>query len=194
MPGLRLSGSFYYCANAASNADKSETYGDIGKVPVRIYNLEGQYKNKYVEARANFLWGNLGNSYAVSSKNVKQSNKSPYSRIIPVAHKAVAFGGEAGLRLKGFFLCEKMPDLIPFVRYEYYNPQQTAEGTQTVDARCQVSKWVGGINWFALPNVVVKADWTTRKIGTASVFGASRYNRENEFSIGVAYAGWFFKK
>jgi hypothetical protein len=53
---------------------------------------------------------------------------------------------------------------------------------------------VGGLNWFALPNLVVKLDYSTRKIGTAKVIGDSRYNRENELSIGVAYAGWFSKK
>ncbi|MCR4995657.1 MAG: hypothetical protein K6A32_09860, partial [Bacteroidales bacterium] len=88
----------------------------------------------------------------------------------------------------------RCPVIYPFGRYEYYNPQEDGEGTQTVDARCQVSKWTGGLNWFALPNLVVKADWSTRKVGTASVFGHSRYNRENEFNIGVAYTTWFWKK
>jgi hypothetical protein len=63
-----------------------------------------------------------------------------------------------------------------------------------MDARCQVSKWVAGVNWFVLPNLVVKADWNTRRIGTQRVFGGGRYNRENEFSLAVAYAGWFWKK
>ena len=62
------------------------------------------------------------------------------------------------------------------------------------DPRCQVSKWTAGINWFALPNLVVKADYTTRQIGTQKVFGTSKYNSENEFSIGIAYVGWFLKK
>ena len=84
VPGLRLSGSFYYCANTGSNADKSQTYDGLGKLPLRIYNFEGQYKNRYVEARASVLWGNLTNSNVVSSKNTKLSNKSPYSRITPV--------------------------------------------------------------------------------------------------------------
>ena len=188
VPGLRLSGSFYYCANAGSNADKSQTYGDVGKIPVRIYNLEGQYKNRYVEARANFLWGNLGNSAAVSAKNVKLSNKSPYSRIVPVAHKAVAFGGEAGLRLKNFFVCEKMPDVIPFVRYEYYNPQEVVDSPNTAEERNKVSMWTFGANWRALPSLVVKADYTTRRIG------GGNYNSENEFAVGVAWAAWFLNK
>jgi hypothetical protein len=40
----------------------------------------------------------------------------------------------------------------------------------------------------------VKADYTTRQIGTAKVFGTGSYNSENEFGIGIAYIGWLFKK
>jgi hypothetical protein len=50
------------------------------------------------------------------------------------------------------------------------------------------------LNWYALPNLVVKADYTTRQIGTNKVFGTGKYNSENEFSIGIAYIGWFVKK
>ena len=185
VPGLRLSGSFYYCANTGGNADKSQTYDGLGKLPLRIYNFEGQYKNRYVEARASVLWGNLTNSNVVSSKNTKLSNKSPYSRITPVAHKAIACGGEAGLRLKGFCVSEKMPDIIPFVRYEYYNSQEEVTAPNVADARCKVSVWTMGANWRALPNLVVKADYTTRSIGGGD------YNSENEFAVGVAWAAWF---
>ena len=46
----------------------------------------------------------------------------------------------------------------------------------------------------ALPNLVVKADYTTRHIGTNKVFGSTKYNNENEFAIGIAYVGWFTKR
>ena len=87
-----------------------------------------------------------------------------------------------------------MPVIYPFVRYEYYNPQEKGESGQTMEKRCQVSMWTAGLNWFALPNLVVKADYTTRQIGTGKVFGTSPLNSENEFAIGIAYVGWFFKK
>lgn len=48
--------------------------------------------------------------------------------------------------------------------------------------------WTAGANWFALPNLVIKADYTTRKIG------GGNYNSENEFSLAIAYIGWFFSK
>jgi hypothetical protein len=80
------------------------------------------------------------------------------------------------------------------VQYEYYNSQEKGEGMDVMDARCQVSKWNFCLNWKALPNLVVKADYTTRQIGTSKPFGKGPYNSENEFGIGIAYIGWFFKK
>jgi phosphate-selective porin len=64
-----------------------------------------------------------------------------------------------------------------------------------MEARLQTSMWTLGINWYALPNLVIKADWTTRHIGTDKVFTThSRYTSENDLSIGVAYVGWWAKK
>lgn len=193
--GLRVGASLYYCVDAGKNADKSQTYAAIGKIPVRIYTADAQYKNKYVIARGNIVYGNLGNTTALSRKNGQLSNLSPYSRIAPIAKNAVSYGGEAGVNLAGVFrTIKKMPVIYPFARYEYYNPQEKGESNQTMDNRCQVSAWTMGANWYALPNLVVKADYTTRQIGTSKVFGKGKYNSENEFSLGVAFVGWFFRK
>lgn len=195
VPGLRVGSSFYYCANTASNSDKLQTYASIKRAPLRIYTVDGEYKNKYVTARTNFVFGNLTNSRAISSTNAGQSGNSPYTRVVPVAKRAVSYAGEVGLNLRS--ICgsnPKVPVIYPFARYEYYNPQEEGEVGQVMDPRNQVSLWIFGLNWFALPNLVVKADYMTRQIGTNKVFGKGRYNSENEFSIGIAYVGWFFRK
>ena len=194
VPGLRIGGSFYYCANAGANSDKLQDYAEIGKVPVRIYSADLQYKNKYVTVRGNMIYGNMGNSDGVTMVNKRLSNKSPYSRLTPVAKTAVSYGGEVGVNIKSFFNCEKFPTIYPFARYEYYNPQEKMEKGLVAEKRNQVSMWTAGLNWNALPNLVVKADYTTRQIGTSKMFGTSKYNSENEFSLGIAYIGWFFKK
>lgn len=185
--GLRIGGAVYYCANIGANADKKQTYLGIGKTPVRIYNIDCQYKNQYIEARTNFLWGNLTNSAALSAKNTKLSNKSPYSRITPIAHKAVAFGGELGLNIQGIVNDVRCPRIYPFARYEYYNSQELVDAPYNADDRCKVGMWTAGINYRVLPQVVIKADYTTRNIGNG------KYNKENEFAIGMAWTGWFWK-
>ena len=193
--GLRLGSSFYYCADAGANSDKMQTYSKIGSVPLRIYSGDLQYKNRFVTVRGNIIYGNMSNSAGVTDVNKRQSNASPYSKVTPVAKHATAYGGEAGLNISSFFPGGKCPVIYPFGRYEYYNSQEKGAKSIVMDPRCQVSMWTGGVNWFALPNLVVKADYTTRKIGTRQVFGnSSKFNTENEFSIGIAYVGWFVKK
>ncbi len=195
VPGLRVGGSVYYCPNTGANSDKSQTYSSIGDIPLSIYSADAQYKNRFVTARANFIYGNLSHSEQVSNMNGKLSNKSPYSRVTPIAKNALSYGAEVGLNISAFFKDnEKVPVIYPFARYDYYNPQEEGEGRQTMDKRCQVSMWTVGLNWFALPNLVVKADYATRQIGTHKVFGTGKYNSENEFSLGIAYVGWFFSK
>ena len=195
VPGLRLGGSIYYCPNTGANSDKLITYDEIGRIPVTIYSFDAQYTNKYVTARANYLSGNIAHADQLGAKNGKLSNKSGYSRTTPIAKRAVSYNAEVGLNLKSIVGGDKnFPVIYPFAQYEYYNSQEKGEGMDVMDARCQVSKWNFGLNWRALPNLVVKADYTTRQIGTAKVFGTGNYNSENEFGIGIAYIGWFFKK
>ena len=195
VPGLRLGGSIYYCPNTGANSDKLITYDEIGRIPVTIYSLDAQYTNKYVTARANYLSGNIAHADQLGAKNGKLSNKSGYSRTTPIAKRAVSYNAEVGLNLKSIVGGGKnFPVIYPFAQYEYYNSQEKGEGMDVMDARCQVSKWNFGLNWRALPNLVVKADYTTRQIGTAKVFSTGNYNSENEFGIGIAYIGWFFKK
>ncbi len=194
LDGLRVGLSGYYCADAGKNADKPQAYSSVGRIPVTILSADAQYHNKYVTARACAVWGDLGESAAVSRVNARLPNASPYSKLGPIAQRAVSYAGEVGVNLGAFFKEKRVPTIYPFVRYEYYNPQEKGESGQTMEKRCQVSLWTAGLNWFALPNLVVKADYTTRQIGTAKVFGTSSLNSENEFAIGIAYVGWFFKK
>ena len=195
VPGLRLGGAIYYCPNTGANSDKLITYDEIGKIPVTIYSLDAQYTDRYVTARANYLSGNMAHADQVGAKNGKLSNKSGYSRTTPVAKRAVSYNAEVGVNLKNLVGGgQHFPVIYPFVQCEYYNSQEKGEGMDVMDARCQVSKWNFGLNWKALPNLVVKADYTTRQIGTSKPFGKGPYNSENEFGIGIAYIGWFFKK
>ena len=189
VPGLKVGGSVYYCNNTAANSDKLNEYSRIGKVPLRIYTADAQYKNKYVTARGNIIYGNLSESDQLTQINATLSGLSPYTRTTPIAKHAVSYGGEVGFNLRS--ICKdnpKVPVVYPFVRYEYYNPQEEGAGRDVMDLRNKVSMWTAGLNWYPLPNLVVKADYTTRRIGDGS------YTSENEFSLAIAYVGWFLSK
>lgn len=184
---LRLGVSYYYCADAGRNSDKASTYLTSKPIAVNIFTADAQYINRYVIARGNIVMGNLSNSEYLSRTNGRLSNLSPYSRLTPVAAKAVSYAGEAGLRLRSLF-GHHSPDLIPFVRYEYYNPQQKVEGAQVAEARLKTSMWVAGLNYRVGNGIVLKADYTTRRIGDG------KYNSENELAVGIAFNTWFWSK
>lgn len=192
--GLRLGVSGYFCNNVLSNADKPWKYADVPSSSLSILSADGQFVNQYVTMRANVLWGNLDNANKINGYRPPESSPYTEGQARNVAKTAMTWGAELGCNLKTIIGCEKFPVVYPFVRYEYYNSQQSGVGTQTIDSRCQVSMWQGGLNWKPLPNLVVKANYTTRQIGTNKIFGTSNFNSENEFSIGIAYIGWFVKK
>lgn len=192
--GLRVGVSGYYCGDTGANSDKPHIYSSIGKVPVAIGSADASYSGRFIVARGSVVYGHLGNAAGVSSINrTLLSGKSPYSRSVPVANNAVSYGMEIGARLRGI-IGTPMPQIVPFVRYDYYDPQAAGDPGQTMDSRLQVSRWSFGLNWFPLPNLVIKADYATRQIGTDNPFGRGRFTSENEFAIGVAYATWFFSK
>jgi hypothetical protein len=193
--GLRLGASVFYNPKAQKNADKLVTYSEYGDINVLLYSFDAQYVNRYVTARANYLSGNITETVGITAANRRYSSKSPYSRMGPVAKRAVDWSAEVGVNLASVFSNVKgFPTIYPFVHYNYYNPQEECETGLVADDRCQVSMWSFGLNWKPLPNLVVKADYTTRQIGTSKLFSYSQYNSENEFRIGVAYQLWFAKK
>lgn len=190
IPGLRVGASYYFCNNVLANCDKGSEFNDVyGAARLHICSVDAQYTNKYVTFRGNCLFGNLGNSYNVSKAVNGYSSTSPYSKKAPIAKRAVSYGAELGFNLQAL-TCARCPVLYPFARYEYYNPQEevVSRETYTADNRAEVSMWTAGLNWKALPNLVFKADYTTRKIGGGD------FHHENEFAIGLAYIGWFWGK
>jgi hypothetical protein len=54
-----------------------------------------------------------------------------------------------------------------------------------MEARLKTSMWTFGVNYRPIPYIIIKADYTTRRIG------GGKYNSENEFALGVAFTGWF---
>lgn len=193
--GLRLAASVYHVHDVTKNADKTYKYSSCGRSPLTIWALDGQYVNRFFRARANFIRGSLDNAAKISAVTLSNVSNYHHGAERPVAKVAMTYGFEVGADLKGiFYSARRGPALFPFVRYDYFNPQEEADTGASVDERCQVSKWTGGFNWFALPNLAVKADFASRRIGTNKPFGSSDYHHENEFSIGVVYVGWFFRK
>lgn len=193
VPGLRVGASVYYCSNTERNTDIPTRFAQIqGSIPVTLWSADVQWLNKYVEARANILSGHVGNSYALSAAKRNTDTKSPYSDLAPVAQRAISYAGEVGLNLKNVFACEKMPEIVPFFRYEYYNPQEEGGSlngnTVVMDNRLKTSMWTAGVNYRIGKGIILKADYTYRSLNDGKM------HPEKEFAIGAAFNAWFLNK
>ncbi len=183
---LRIGASVYY-NRTAKNASKPSKTSDL-QADVTIFTVDAQYKGRNLIARGNVVYGNLTDSYLLNRRIAQMSSNTGYMRTT-VGKNAVSCGGEIGYNVVSLFnASEKAVRIFPFLRYEYYNTmERVAEGI-TADNRFRVSAFSAGINYFVLPNLVLKADYTNRQIGKGA------YNSENRVSVGLAYIGWFLSK
>ena len=183
--GLRVGASFYYNQPSKNSSKPLRNQGE--KYPLTIVTADAQYKspNNNLIARGNIVYGHLGNSNALTKVNNNSSSASGYPNST-VAETAVSYAAEVGYNVGSFF-SRKAPRIYPFVRYEYYNPMQSVEkgSNKLADRRLQKSVITAGLNYYALPNLVVKADYAHRIVGKGD------YNSQNMVSVGIAYIGWF---
>ncbi|MDR2475087.1 MAG: hypothetical protein LBD45_04435 [Bacteroidales bacterium] len=179
---LRLGMSGYF-NNTAKNATKPEKTTLI-KAPVSIASFDAQYGSKNLIVRANFIYGNLGDSKQLSSINRTISKNTNFPRT-PVAKNAVSYSAEAGYNILSFFPTKEK--LMPFIRYEYYNCAEKMEEGMAEMPINRRNVITFGLNYNILPNMVLKADYSMRRLGSGN------YNNENTFGIALAYTGWLIK-
>ena len=187
--GLRIGASLYHCSNTALNSfTPKEELQHTAKHPVTLWSIDAQWLGKYVEARADIVSGKVGNADKFS---VAHEHGEEAENVFPVAKRALSYGAEVGLNLKSFFGNENAPDVIPFVRYEYYNPMEElavrGEKSPLNDA-FKTSMWVAGVNYRLGKDIVLKADYTHRTIAGGA------FRAEKEFAIGAAFNAWFLSR
>lgn len=186
IPGLRM-GVSGYMGNSFNNnmqPTDAERYKKI-KGTVTIGTFDFEYKGYNLIARGYFDYGHLTDSKSISQFNRSRSKNSPSPRT-NVASDAIAIGFEAGYDI--FSQVDKMAKkdqkLYIFGRYEYYDSMyKTVKDVAETDW-CGRQKIVGGLNYFPLKQIVIKAEYS---VGILK----EQYNNENSISIGVAYAGLF---
>ena len=104
---------------------------------------------------------------------------------MPFAKNAMAVGIEAGYDV--FSQVEQMRrdnrKLYVFGRFEKYNSYIPAGDQQKYEFTDR-TRYVGGLNYFPVPQIAIKAEYSYRKL-------KSQYNDEPSLNIGVAYMGFF---
>jgi hypothetical protein len=180
--GLRIGLSGYYGLSAKNSLKNryEEIYGDV-----LIGSLDATYNYNNVIARGTFVYGHLWDSFEISRKNKNMSSNSPSPRT-NVASGAMCYFVEAGYDIFSFFPKLEEQKFYIFGHFGYYHSMfNTVEGILS-DARFERHIASAGINYYPLPQIVIKAEFSSR------IFN-SPYNNENTISLGVMYTGMFNK-
>jgi hypothetical protein len=187
IPGLRIgfSGYFGYSALNSLKWDRYKNSNVEGELAIAT--LDAVYKAHRVMARGNVIYGHLNDSRSISGINKKLPAASPSPRT-DVASDALSYYVEAGYDVLPFFRKTKSGNekLYVFGHYGLYDSMyKTAEGiTPKGWSKKQIIS--GGINYYPLKEIVVKAEYSFRKFDAP-------YNNEPTVSLGIAYSGLFIK-
>lgn len=188
VPGLRMGVCGYYGHSFNNNMQPTdgEKYKNV-KGAVSIGTFDFEYKGYDLIARGYFDYGHLGDSETISQYNRSRSKNSPSPRT-NVASDAIALGFEAGYDIFSQVnrMKQKGQKLYLFGRYEYYDSMYKTGKNVTESEWCGRRKIVGGLNYFPIKQVVIKAEYSAGLL-------KSQYNNENSLSVGIAYAGFFIK-
>ncbi|SFZ89576.1 hypothetical protein SAMN05428642_101414 [Flaviramulus basaltis] len=137
------------------------------------------------------LYGNLENSNIVSVRNANLSNNLGVKRT-PVGKNALGFSAELGYNILPLIKADTKQMLYPFMRYDYYDTMQDVEGDIIDNPRWERSTITGGFNWFVHPQIVVKAQYSDRRLGsenynqsTLQFTGKKQHDRT--FSTGIGF-------
>ena len=185
---LRMSLSGFY-GRAFNNTypyeelpETSRFYGVKGRTAIGAFDFA--YTGRRFVARGNADYGYVGDAYAISyMKRNRSANNAPYKKSA-VGRGAVAAGAEAGYDILPWFnLNDKEQKLFVFGRYEYYNSYIPDHGEEPAEWTA-VNRIALGLNYFPLPQIAVKAEYSHR-------FLKAGYNPEPSISIGVCYMAYF---
>ncbi|GHT72866.1 hypothetical protein AGMMS50262_02840 [Bacteroidia bacterium] len=184
--GLRMGVSAYYGQSFANSIMPSyaDKYKNV-KGAVSIGSFDFEYNAHHWIARGYFDYGHLGDSQILSiyNRNLPKQSISPRTNI---ASDVLATGIEAGYDLFALTKKGQKQKFYLFGRYEYYDSMyKTAKDIQH-EEWCGRQRVVGGINYYPLSDVVIKAEYSAGLL-------KSPFNNENSVSVGIAYAGFFTK-
>ncbi len=187
VPGLRV-GLSGYVGNSAINSLKSDRYNKVNATGlVGVGALDAVYNDHNVLARANVIYGHLGDSYEISTVNKKLPSASPSPRT-DVASDALSYYVEAGYDVMSFFKNRpyKGDKLYLYGHYGYCNSMYKTAGGISPKGWTEKTHISAGINYFPMRELVVKAEYALRKYNAP-------YNNEPTVTLGVGYAGFFMR-
>ena len=184
LDGLRISLSGFYgraMHNSYPNDLQNTRYAGV-KGRTFIAATDFAYKGDRLVVRGNADYGHVEDAATLSTvKRNLSSNNAPY-RKTPVGRQAVSAGIEAGYDILPWF-GRSAAQLFLFARYEYYDSYIPAADQQDYPFTDR-HRVAAGINWFPIPEIAVKAEYSHR-------FLKSPYNNEPSINLGITYMAFF---
>ncbi|MBI3218105.1 MAG: autotransporter outer membrane beta-barrel domain-containing protein [Bacteroidetes bacterium] len=182
--GFSIGASSYY-GNTSGNRPKPDV-----TIPAHVFigTLHSVLDAGPLHIRALAIYGTLQNSAAISLANKGLSNELDVKRT-PVGSAAFGAFAEAGYDVFSFLSSAPLAlgdsiapqELIPFLRYDYYDSMFKTEGDIIDNPRWERKSFTAGINYKFHPLVVLKLQFNHREIGIA-------YNNiEDTFSTGIGF-------
>lgn len=189
IPGLRFGLSGYYgrsMHNTYPNDKEGEgkTYDKVkGAVSVGAFDFTFNRANWVIRGNADY--GHLDNAAEISEAKINATASGSPAKKSRVGKNAVALGLEAGYDVFSQFdkLRNDRQKFYVFGRYEYYDSYIPAKN-QPEYSYTERHRIAAGVNYYPLPQIAVKAEYSHR-------FLKSAYNDEPSISIGIAYQGFF---
>ncbi|HEY0593147.1 MAG TPA: hypothetical protein VGF40_15345, partial [Thermoanaerobaculia bacterium] len=148
LPGTMFGGALF-----TGGADQGTTTpaGDSYDATVTIAELHADAKVRGWLLRALWATGEIGDAAQVNLANNLTGNKS-------VGEEFGGWYGEVGYDL-GTVLPLGESAVIPFARYEEFNPQESVPSGFALDPSKDASVLTLGVSWKPLPQAVIKLDW-----------------------------------
>ena len=186
VPGLRMALSGYYGHSIGNSYPRNANGVDTeykGKVAIGSFDFTYNRHNWIVRGQADY--GYLSDADQLKYVYNRLNSKSPFKHSAFVSKNAYAVGIEAGYDI--FSQIERLRNdhqkLYVFGRYEMYNPYASNTKGTAYDYT-EVKRVAAGVNYYPIPQIVVKAEYSQR-------FLKKMYNDEPSLNISVAYEGFF---
>ena len=186
VPGLRMALSGYYGHSIGNSYPRNANGVDSeykGKVAIGSFDFTYNRHNWIVRGQADY--GYLSDADQLKYVYNRLNSKSPFKHSAFVSKNAYAVGIEAGYDI--FSQIERLRNdhqkLYVFGRYEMYNPYASNTKGTAYDYT-EVKRVAAGVNYYPIPQIVVKAEYSQR-------FLKKMYNDEPSLNISVAYEGFF---
>ena len=184
--GLRMAVSGYYGHTIGNSYPRNANGVDAeykGRVVIGSFDFSYNDHNWIVHGQADY--GYLGDASQLKYVYNRLNSKSPFKHSAFVSKNAYAVGIEAGYNVFSQFerLRAQNKKMYVFGRYEMYDSYASQTKNTPYDFTV-VKRMAVGINYYPLPQIVVKAEYSQR-------FLKKLYNNEPALNIGIAYEGFF---